>query len=390
MPLLRPIDELTALPRRATLAEFADSDAASGAIELLPASRKPASAWYRDCVAGKGGTPVPAWWNDDPTIESDAVFLFRVREAYYFPQWGAIVTPSGEVMWHSAAQARYLSLDWSALPFMQKRGAEVHFNPPSAPALDRAIVSMSLGAAANYGHFLCDCLSLIAMLSELPELSAYPYVFPSLQPWQRRHLELIGIESRFEQLDGPLYRLSDAIFVSSMYRYLHVPNVSYRRLRDLELANRIRGSRSAQHIYVSRAEVTKKSPLSRRFLSEDEVQKRLAALGFAILTPETNTVDEQIDFFRAADLVVGCSGAALANTLYCPPGATVVEIMPIVEGHEYVHWVRNICAINGHRWRPYFCQGQRWEPEMRHGQQHLGYSYAVDVDDLIEFIRRCT
>jgi capsular polysaccharide biosynthesis protein len=289
-------------------------------------------------------------------------------------------------MQHSAAQARYLTPDLSGLPYMDKSGAEIRLGPPQVPTLDRVIVTMALGAVRNYGHLVCDCLSTSAVLSALPELAGYRYAFPTLKPWQKRHLELVGIGFPTE-LDGPLYRVADVIFSSGMRRFLHHPNVNYRTLRDVELRSCARGSRSFRRIYVSRAEITRKFPLLRRFLSEHKVQERLSEWGFTILTPENHSVDEQIDLFNKAEVIVGCSGAAMANTMYCAPGTTVVEIMPIVDGLSGQRWVQNICAINGLRWGPYFCAGYRPEPEIRQGRSHLGYSFDANVDDLVAFIR---
>src|SRR5438046_9944709 len=96
--VLRPVDEVAAMPSFETVSELLDDRLDRGRSELLPASRLPASAWYPSAVGSKGGDYSPPWWSPDPIIYSSSVHLFRLRDAYYLPTFGVIVTAAGEVM----------------------------------------------------------------------------------------------------------------------------------------------------------------------------------------------------------------------------------------------------------------------------------------------------
>jgi capsular polysaccharide biosynthesis protein len=164
-------------------------------------------------------------------------------------------------------------------------------------------------------------------------------------------------------------------------------------LREIQLRNKGAAKVSPRKIYITRSRITETHPFKRRFLSEAALEKQLRTLGFAIVTPELLDVDEQIELFRNADMIVSCRGAALANVIYCGPGATIVEVVATIPGFEDYGWVRDICAIVGCQWRPYFCAGVPPEsPVIVHGKErpNAAFTFDVDVSDLIKFIARLT
>jgi capsular polysaccharide biosynthesis protein len=293
-------------------------------------------------------------------------------------------------MAHTVGQARFRNPDLSALPYAARENEQVIFRPPDdVPHLPAGIVSMPWAAIYNYGHFVCDCLTSLALLSHLPETAAYPRVFPTLTPWHRRHLELLGVAPI--ELDQPLYRIADVLFTNGIWQFINAPNIPYRTLRDIQLRNKGAADVPLGKIYITRSRVTR--PLGRRFLSEAALEGRLRTLGFAIVAPEFLDVDEQIDLFRNAEMIVSCRGAALANVVYCRPDTTIVEIVATIAGFDDYQWVRDICAIVGCRWRPYFCAGVPPEiPVVIHGRKrpNAAFTFDVDVPDLIEFIERST
>lgn len=386
---LAQVDELATLQRFGDLPSLLAAGSATGQCELLPGSARTASAWHVGSVSECGGSPVPEWWQPDPQIICNPVQLFRVRDAYHTPGFGAVISPAGEVMQHSIGQARHFSRDLANLPHMGRVGDRIVFQPPDpVPSLPACIVSMPWGGNYNYGHFVCDCLASLALLAQQPELCGLPRVFPPLKPWHRRHLQLLGVDPL--ELDQPLYRAEDALFTSGMWQFLNMPNVNYRTLRDLQLnAKRATGIGFAK-VYVTGSETANRNPNRRRFLSEAALEQELRALGFAVVAPELLEIDEQIDLFRNARVIVGCRGAALANAIYCRPETAIVEILPIIRGFEGYRWVRDLCALLSCRWRPYFCAGIAPEqPVVTSGQvrPNAGFTFDVDIPDLIRFIQ---
>ena len=65
---------------------------------------------------------------------------------------------------------------------------------------------------------------------------------------------------------------------------------------------------------------------SRLIVNEEAVFARLAPLGFTRVMLGGRSVAEQAELFAQAEIVVAAHGAALSNLVFCPRGATVVEI----------------------------------------------------------------
>ncbi len=64
---------------------------------------------------------------------------------------------------------------------------------------------------------------------------------------------------------------------------------------------------------------------TRRVSNQDEVIDLVSQYGFEIIPDSYRTVDEQIELFRQAAVVVAPHGAALANLVWCSPGTEVIE-----------------------------------------------------------------
>jgi len=76
-----------------------------------------------------------------------------------------------------------------------------------------------------------------------------------------------------------------------------------------------------ERIYLSRRRVAR-----RRLVNEAELEARLEGLGFVCIQPEKMSVAEQAALFSAAKWVVAPHGAGLANLVFAPQGAKVIEL----------------------------------------------------------------
>jgi capsular polysaccharide biosynthesis protein len=62
--------------------------------------------------------------------------------------------------------------------------------------------------------------------------------------------------------------------------------------------------------------------------NEADVVAALSPFGFETIDPGTLAFDQQVRMFSEAELVVGAHGAALANLVFCPEGAAIIELFP--------------------------------------------------------------
>jgi capsular polysaccharide biosynthesis protein len=117
-------------------------------------------------------------------------------------------------------------------------------------------------------------------------------------------------------------------------------------LRDRILGNLAHDPSTPPRIYISRRDSN-----MRLLVNEAAVERALAARGFEIVRPETLSVGRQIQLFRGARVILGATGAGLANALFAGPKASVIEIFP---GNFTAPWVRDLCYRVGCDWRGWF------------------------------------
>jgi len=305
---LRLVDEHEVLPAFANPHALMARAVTRGRCELLPAVAWRASTWHRGCFGPRAGSTALAW-NPDPVVPCRAVWLFRIRSAHYIPSFGAVISSGGEVMQLSIDEARFVTPDLAALPGVRKQDDDMVLDlaGASVPTLAKAAVTLSWGGILNYGHFLLDCVTGASLLRDTPGLGGHSRVFPRLQDWQRRHLELAEVAPL--ELADPIYHVSDLVFTSCMAHFLGTPNVNYRRLRERQLRNHRATGETPTRIYVSR-----RGRVNRQFVSENALEDRLRAAGFAVILPEELPVDQQIRSFHQSNRCRRCKGEDEAQT----------------------------------------------------------------------------
>ena len=135
-------------------------------------------------------------------------------------------------------------------------------------------------------------------------------------------LSLLGLDLQrvvwLDELDPGAIYLFEKVFAAELPDvYSSKPSVE--ALLDL---GRIIGANAGDddreypsRLYVKRIGI-------RKMLGSDDV---LEHYGFTTMVPEDYTLEEQIRFFKHADIIVSPHGAALTNTLYMKPGSVVIE-----------------------------------------------------------------
>jgi capsular polysaccharide biosynthesis protein len=336
-------DEFEVLTKVHSVDSFVAPDTIAGQVRVL-AGDVCASAACGARIGTSGGAPI-ADLDGDQAIRRADVHLFRATNVFYLPGLGVIIAQDGTVMRASFGEADFLLQGIKNLPFAREADGSVLFEPPKdVEIVERAVVTCPWGAIENYGHWLLDCMPGVAVTNLYPIIGGYRHIFPPLKPWQRRHLQLAGVTDPLE-LNGEIYLLRDVVWHSCMDHFLHSPNQNLVALRDIQLHNVAPSMNGAlrRRLYLTRRDGPK-----RPFPLEKLLEERLeSTLGFTIINPANFSIDEQIAMFQAADVVVGPSGAAFANVLYCPPSTKVIEIMtPLLSGI----WVRNLAVLIGCEW----------------------------------------
>ena len=74
--------------------------------------------------------------------------------------------------------------------------------------------------------------------------------------------------------------------------------------------------------------VTRKNAHSRKIINESDLIDVLKSKNFQIIDTDNLEINEQIDIFSSAEIVISSTGSALANIVFCKKGTKILEIRP--------------------------------------------------------------
>ena len=303
--------------------------------------------------------------------------LCAVGESWWFPRFGGLIGTDGALYNATIGEARHGSQDLSAMPGVQ---GEAFTPPATAPQIEAGAVFLPWGATFNYGHFVIDALPSLLALEQAGLLDGIPALAPKLTAWQRDLIGMAFPDLEVREIEAPVARVKRAVFATSMDHFLHHPNGL---LADVaaRILQRAPAGQGARRVYLSR-----RGQSMRVMVGEAAFEKALAARGFTIVRPETMSAGEQIALMREADVVVGASGAALANAVFLPKGARVVEIQPL---NFTSQWVRAACRQVGVDWRGYVCASPapaRQAPVLARLRRGFKFAFKPPLDDLLAVV----
>lgn len=281
------------------------------------------------------GEPPRHWvFERGRTAHIPATYVLEVRGGRLVGEFGATVTPGGVLDYQTSG---YFGIDgWREHPvFLAPL-------PRTVENVGGTVLSLTTrGCAGNYYHFLYDSIARYGLFEEaMPGERLDAVIVPHQARYQRELLELAGIRPPYLQPDRTRTYVADRLLVpSTPNQDLDAPRSAVAWLR--KRLPPTPGADGPRRLYLTRGD----KPHTRRYVQEAQLWPWLESNGFVRLDPGTLSVQQQIDVFSGAEVVVGPHGAALTNLTFCQPGTRVLEMFAA----SYVHlglW--SICeAIGG-------------------------------------------
>lgn len=199
--------------------------------------------------------------------------------------------------------------------------------------MDGTVVLLCSAEPTNYGSFLFRVLPKLIGLR--PNVARHRFMLWSnpADTWHRAFLNLLGVPDANILHHDPneRYDIAHAIMPSQRNpgAFLDTETSAFYAQIRADFGT----PRTPRRIYVSRQAYNRLPAVTRVLLNEAELIERLRAKGFDIVEPERLTPAQQIAVFSSADLVVGPAGSGMFNTVFCHPGARVIDI------ESEPHWV---------------------------------------------------
>lgn len=213
-------------------------------------------------------------------------------------------------------------------------------------------------SAPNYAHWLTEVLPRIALFCENEQFKNIPIVVnDELHKNVMESLFLIAGPDR-EIVMLPVGRTIqvDVLYLTSVAGY-----VPYGR-RNNKLDGHSHGIFNPHAFESVRRQVafyTEKLPEYlgpekiylrrnsgvRKVTNTDQVEKLLTAQGYAIVDPEKLTFLQQVQLFSHAKVVIGSTGASLANAIFLSPGTYLAVFMAKHNDMIYRYWLNMLSPL---------------------------------------------
>ncbi|GAC1385091.1 MAG: hypothetical protein NVSMB48_21540 [Marmoricola sp.] len=313
-PLLGP----RGVPTAATSMSMQTAQAEPGVVTVHPGG--PAQRIERRAAVGE---PPRHWvFAGAQSAEIPARYVLDVEGGLLTGPHGATVTPGKRLDYQTSG---YFGISgWREHPLF--------LHPTLGRIENVAGTALSLttrGTATNYYHFLYDAIGRYGIFREaLPDQPIDVVIVPHETGYQRQLLDLIGIAAPLLQPREHLtYRAERLLVPSTPNQDLDAPPWVTQWLREA-LPPRPTGP-TPPRLYLSRGQ----QPNTRRYVQEPELWPELERRGFVMLDPGALSVQEQINTFHGAEIVVAPHGAGLTNLTFCRPGTRVLELF----APNYVH-----------------------------------------------------
>lgn len=244
--------------------------------------------------------------------------------------------------------------------------------------------------STNYYHSLFENLCRLILLQECDIPENVPFLVDEKVlsvPSFKRIFELLSSNSHREHValcPGKLYRCN------KLYSFDHINKIPPHLLDSnknkgllvydpslmLKVKNHLLSSMSDRSL-PKRIFITRKKTKSRHF-NETEVFNILKKYGFEEVSPEKYTFEEQMKLFHDAEWIIGGSGAAMTNLLFCSSNCNIICFRSSFVGEEPSIF-NTIAYFNG-------CGFWYMEPKSSSNTASVHSDYIIDVAELETFL----
>ena len=199
-------------------------------------------------------------------------------------------------------------------------------------------IMLSMPLYHNFYHWMIEILPRLAILKKTKEdLSCLPIVMPKQHPkFVKDSLVISGFIHRILFIDDGVARFNKLHLLTKISQQ-NAPSpiaVEWLRKTFIKYAEKTTNMR---RIYVSRRDAN-----SRYVTNESDVEKLLFNYGFETICMSCFSLENQINIFQEAEIIIGSHGAAFANLVFTPAKSVFIELF---SPHHLNHCFYHISGI---------------------------------------------
>lgn len=254
----------------------------------------------------------------DPLTEFTAPrrHAIEIRDGLVVGDFAAHITPGGIL--------DYETSDYFGVTGWREHPIYLRTRLPEVKDLPGSLLSLSTrGTGANYYHFVMDLLPRWGIFREaMPGIEPDRVLLNRSTGYQRQLLEMVGLaDVRVVEPDKHVALRAERLLVPGLPNYdtLAPPWTTDWLRRTLPP---LRPEGRPNRIYITRGQRRN----TRRVVNEAQLLPILQRHGFTVIDAGSLSVQDQIDHFAAAEVVVAPHGAALTNVNFASPGVRILEL----------------------------------------------------------------
>lgn len=230
----------------------------------------------------------------------------------------------------------------------------------------------------GFYHWLLE--SIPKLLEAKRTLSNFTLLLPASynDTFYSDTLHLLGINKIERLRPGIAYKVPQ---LALPYSEVSMGDYSRPMLHDLK-TNLLRAlptpsrSQFGQRLYVSR-----KKAARRKIINEDALETVLTARGFRVVCFEDYSFTQQVQLTAAAKVFIGIHGAGLANIVFQPENAVVVELRKFDGGEN--RFYTTLAATLGLQYHLLYCAAQNPEQSVQDADLYVDIPALLAILDKI-------
>lgn len=211
--------------------------------------------------------------------------------------------------------------------------------------------------AANYAHWITEVLPRINLFCTSPLSTNVPIVIndglhrnimESLDLVTGGSCEIIAVPTGVAIGAEVLYVTSAAGYVPFERRTNRLRNHSHGLFSPrglLSMRGHLLSGLDRTSCENTRRIFIRRNSAIRNIANAQEIEKTLVARGFTVIEPERLSFAEQVAAFSSAETVVGATGAAFANLIFCKPATRIIILISDYRYMPYWYWQNMACAV---------------------------------------------